>query len=69
MRIKWTTIYPNPDEILRNKYYEYKIDGNIAYVYGDGLILEYTIEQLKDFFSPEIGLWDDVFKEKKKKSD
>lgn len=69
MRVKWTAIYPNPTEISRDKYYEYKIDNNIACVYGDGLVLDYTIEQLKEFFSPEIGTWNDVLKETKKKSD
>jgi len=69
MRIRWTAIYPNPTEISRDKYYEYKIENNIVQVFGDGLVLEYTIEQLKEFFSPETGTWNDIFKETNKKSD
>jgi len=69
MRIRWTAIYPNPTEISRDKYYKYKIENDIAHVFGDGLTLNYTIEQLKEFFSPESGTWDDVFKITKKKFD
>jgi len=69
MRIRWTAIYPNPTEISRDKYYEYKIENNIAYVQGDGLTLDYTIEQLKEFFTPEVGNWDNILKETKKKEE
>jgi len=61
--VKWDCIYPNPLEISRNKYYKYKIDGDIVYIYGDGMELEYTVDQLKEFFCLEVGNWDDLLKE------
>jgi hypothetical protein len=67
MRVKWTAIYPNPPEISRNKYYEYKINDNSVQVFGDGLTIDYTIEQFKEFFSPELETWNDILKETKKK--
>jgi len=67
MRIKWIAIYPNPNEISRNKYYEYKLKNDVAQVFGDGLVLNYTISQLKEFFELEVGNWEDVFKIKSSK--
>ena len=50
-RVKWDCVYPNPLELSRNKYYDYKEDKKIIYVYGDnGVVFDYTIEQFTEFF-------------------
>lgn len=64
--IKWTSKYPNPVEVSRDKYYEYEIDKDTALVYGDGLIIDYTLDQLKELYSPETGSWEQILKPKAK---
>jgi len=50
-RVKWDCVFPNPLELDRNKYYDYKEDKKIIYVYGDkGVVFDYTIEQFTEFF-------------------
>jgi len=69
MRIKWVSNFPNPVEISRMKYYEFEIKGDVVLVKGDGLVIDYTIEQFKELFTPEIGNWEDIFKVVKKDAD
>ena len=66
MRIVWDCIYPNPNCISRDKYYTYEIGSNgRVTVTADGCIWECTKAQLKEFFRPEVGTWDDIFKTEK----
>lgn len=63
-RVRWECIYPNPPEILRSKWYNIEINGDTVIVYGDGLDLEYTVSQFKEFFVTEVGKIEDLFVKK-----
>jgi hypothetical protein len=69
MRIKWTSSFPNPPEVSRFRYYNYKIKDNVVYVQADDAVIDYTVSQLKEFYTPEVGSWEDIFKTQKIKAD
>ena len=66
-RVRWDCIYTNPTEISRMKWYDFKINGDKVLVYGDeGIVFDYTIDQFKTCFTPEIGKMSDIFTVEKK---
>lgn len=57
-RVVWDCIYPNPECISRQKYYNYEVNGNTVVIFADGRNYNCTKDQFLEFFRAESGILD-----------
>jgi hypothetical protein len=63
MRVEYISRIMPPFGIKRYKYYNVVNDENNLYVINDfGEKLEYTLDQMKEMYRLEVGIWDDLVK-------
>lgn len=62
-RVKYISPIVPPSGISKYKYYEIAIDdkNKKVVVNGDKKQLEYSLDNIKKLFVPEIGTWDNLF--------